>query len=130
MSDKELGTVKSAAEAFQGVMKVPCTGCQYCIPCPANVDIPACFSSYNAKYLFKQAFSSRMMYLMLQSGGGGKAPSLASQCVECGKCVEHCPQSIDIPAELKKVDKEFEGWLARPMMFLIGKAMNRGKRRG
>ncbi len=129
MSEEELTTVQNAAETFRRVMKVPCTGCHYCMPCPSNVDIPACFSSYNAKYLFKQGFTSRMMYLLLQSGGAGKAPTLASQCVECGKCVEHCPQKIDIPAELKKVDKEFEGWLAKPLLFLLGMSMSKGRRR-
>ena len=59
----------------------------------------------------------------------GNAPSLASQCINCGKCVTHCPQNIDIPAELKKVEKEFEGIFSKPLLLLINAAMSRGKRK-
>ena len=57
-----------------------------------------------------------------------RKPALASQCVEGGVCVEHCPQNIDIPTELKEVVKEFEGKLTtKPLMFLLGQALSRGR---
>ena len=59
-----------------------------------------------------------------------RKPALASQCVECGKCLEHCPQSIDIPTELKKVQKEFEGKLTtKPLMLVLKQALARGSRK-
>lgn len=126
LTKEELKTVDDAAATFRSLMKVPCTACQYCMPCPKNVDIPSSFHFYNNKYLFKQGFMSRSMYLLQQSGMQEKKPALASQCVECGICVEHCPQSIDIPQELKKVVKEFEGkLLTKPLMFILRQAFSR-----
>ena len=126
LTQEQLDAVQKAAETFRSLMKVPCTGCQYCMPCPKDVDIPSAFSFYNNKYLFKKSFSSRCMYLLMH----GNKPSFASQCVECGACMKSCPQHINIPAELKKVKKEFEGWFAKPLMFLIKAGMSKGKRKG
>jgi predicted aldo/keto reductase-like oxidoreductase len=63
----------------------------------------------------------------MQLGGmQERKPALASQCVGCGACVKHCPQSIDIPVELKKVVKEFEGKLTtKPLMFVLRQAFSR-----
>ena len=129
MSNGELNAVKNAAETFRRLMKVPCTACQYCMPCPAGVDIPAAFTAYNNKYLFKVGFMNRAMYLMMNRGGENQKPSFASQCINCGQCVEHCPQRIDIPNELKHVEKEFEGPLKKPTLFLINSALNKGRRK-
>lgn len=130
LTPHELKTVDEAADAFRSLMKVPCTACQYCMPCPKNVDIPSSFHFYNNKYLFKQGFMSRSLYLLQQSGMQEKQPALASQCIECGQCVEHCPQSIDIPNELKNVEKEFEGkFTTRPLIFLLNSAVSQGRRK-
>ncbi|MBN2416079.1 aldo/keto reductase [bacterium] len=130
LSDHELRTVDEAGAAFRRLMKVPCTACQYCMPCPVHVDIPSAFHFYNNKYLFRQGFMSRALYIMQLGGMQEKQPALASQCVECGKCLEHCPQSIDIPAELKKVRKEFEGRLTtKPLMFVLKQVMGRRGRK-
>lgn len=131
LRDNELRTVEDAADAFRALMKVPCTACQYCMPCPAHVDIPTAFHFYNNKYLFKQGFMSRALYLTQLGGMQEKKPNLASQCVECGKCLEHCPQSIDIPNELKKVRKEFEGKLTtKPLQALLAIGLSQGRRKG
>ncbi len=89
--------------------RVPCTGCGYCMPCPAGVDIPGCFSIYNDRYLTGKK-GNRSEYLK-SLGVLSAQPAVASRCRECGKCVIHCPQNIKIPAELKKVDRELEGAL-------------------
>ena len=132
MSSSDIETTEKAAEKFRNLMQVPCTACHYCMPCPVNVDIPSAFHFYNNKYLFKQGFMSRLLYLIQLGGMQEKNPHLASQCIECGKCVEHCPQGIDIPNELKKVRREFEGTLTTgPLMFLMNQAMSRGvKKKG
>jgi len=129
LSDTELATVHNAAEIFRSLMKVPCTGCQYCMPCPHGVDIPSAFSFYNQKHLFKKGFKSRCIYLLHLGNNMRDKPALASQCVHCGACVEHCPQHIDIPSELKKVKKEFEGPFTGLLRILLTLVMSRGRRK-
>ncbi len=129
MSREETDTVSSAAETFRSLMKVPCTGCQYCMPCPQAVDIPSAFSFYNQKYLFKQGFMSRAVYLLQHGTIQGRKPSLASQCVECGLCMKHCPQGIQIPGELRKVEKEFEGLFTGALNFVLKAVLSAGRRK-
>lgn len=129
MSEEELEAVSKAAEKFRHLMKVPCTGCQYCMPCPHGVNIPLAFAFYNQKHLFKKGLQSRVFYLLQLGGMGEYNPGLASQCVNCGICVEKCPQHINIPVELKKVKREFEGILKRPLMKLIEMGMSKGKKK-
>ncbi|MBN2028778.1 aldo/keto reductase [bacterium] len=130
LSTEELNTVENAAAAFRSLMKVPCTGCQYCQPCPQNVNIPSAFTFYNNKYLFKQGIMNRGFYLMQLGDMQQRRPALASQCISCGLCVKHCPQHIDIPAELKKVEKEFEGkWTTKPLMFMLKQALSQGRKK-
>jgi len=129
MSDAELAAVKNAAETFRRLMKVPCTGCQYCMPCPHGVDIPSAFSFYNQKHLFKKGFKSRCMYLLQLGNNMRDKPALAGGCINCGACVDHCPQHIDIPSELKNVKKEFEGPFTGLLHILLTLAMSRGRRK-
>ncbi len=130
LTEDELRIVEDAAATFRGLMKVPCTACQYCQPCPKNVNIPSAFTFYNNKYLFKQGFMSRSLYLMQLGDMQERKPALASQCIECGVCVVHCPQNIDIPNELKMVVKEFEGKITtKPLISLLNLALTRGKRK-
>ena len=130
LNENELNTIETAAETFRSLMKVPCTSCQYCQPCPKNVNIPAAFNYYNDKYLFKKGLMSRSLYLMQLSDIQEKTPGLASQCIACGICIKHCPQKIDIPGELKKVQKEFEGKISTPLlMFMFKNAFTKGRRK-
>ena len=129
MTDRELSAVRQTADTFRSLMKVPCTACQYCMPCPAGVDIPSCISFYNAKYLLNAGFMNRAIYLLQNQGTPTKKPAFASACVNCGKWIDHCPQHIAIPTELKRVEKEFEGILKKPLLWLGNAAMSRGKRK-
>lgn len=86
-------------------IKVGCTGCGYCMPCPKGVDIPGTFHSYNLMYSENKK-SGRHNYLMCTAIR--KDQSSASQCVECGKCEKHCPQHIEIRKELKNASRELE----------------------
>ncbi|MDF2588186.1 MAG: aldo/keto reductase [Anaerocolumna sp.] len=101
--------------------KVPCTGCAYCMPCPAGVDIPGCFSSLNDKYLLKDK-SARWKY-MQTLGALSVNPANASRCKECGKCESHCPQNIAIRKELKVVVKEMEGIFYKPVVGVARKIL-------
>lgn len=98
--------LKSVVQAINAKMKVGCTGCGYCMPCPKNVDIPGTFSAYNHRYSDGK-FSALQEYFMCTAMR--KDSSAASNCVECGKCEQHCPQHIEIRKQLKNARKELEG---------------------
>lgn len=103
-SDEAL--LKEVVKAINAKMKVGCTGCRYCMPCPKKVDIPGTFSAYNKRYT-EGWFHGMMDYFMctvLRKDSTG-----ASNCVQCGKCEKHCPQGIEIRKELKNVQRELEG---------------------
>lgn len=97
--------LKKVAEAINARMKVPCTGCRYCMPCPQKVDIPGTFAAYNRKYTEGTfaALSEYVMCTLLR-----KDATSASNCIECGKCERHCPQGISIRKDLKQAVKELE----------------------
>ena len=92
-------------EAINEKTKVPCTACSYCMPCPFGVDIPGSFRCYNVSYT-DGYFKGLMEYMM--STTLRNKQSQASQCTSCGICEKHCPQSIPIRADLKKVKGRFE----------------------
>ncbi|MCM1047057.1 MAG: aldo/keto reductase [Clostridiales bacterium] len=102
-SDKLL--VEQVRKEIERTVKVGCTGCGYCMPCPKSVDIPGTFRCYNAMYSEGKR-SGRMDYL--QCTALRKDTSSASQCVQCGKCESHCPQHIEIRKELKNAASELE----------------------
>ncbi len=89
-------------------MKVGCTGCGYCMPCPKKVDIPGTFAAFNRLYTDGKftGLKEYVMCTMLR-----KDSAAASNCVGCGQCESHCPQNIEIRKELKKAEKELEGFL-------------------
>ena len=112
LSDDELDVLDKAQGIFNSMMKINCTGCGYCLPCPKGVNIPDCFNVYNEKYLFnKKAFGvlphAMVNYYMVVGGITNKQAS-AGLCNHCGRCKRLCPQSLDIPNELDKVKSEFE----------------------
>ncbi|MCR4734383.1 MAG: aldo/keto reductase [Treponema sp.] len=82
--------------------KVGCTGCRYCMPCPKGVDIPGIFHCYNTMYS-ESKFSGRKEFV--QSIALRKESAFATQCVNCGKCEQHCPQNIPIRQKLKEADR-------------------------
>ena len=98
--------LKSVVAEINAKMKVGCTGCGYCTPCPKGVDIPGCFAAYNRRFS-DGWFTSEKEYFMCTALR--QTSTAASNCVACGKCKRHCPQGIDIPAELKNVSAKLEG---------------------
>ena len=120
----ELEMIDRVEKKFRELMKVPCTGCQYCMPCPHGVNIPGCFEVYNGRHMWGKGFMSRIMYhnAMGDSSIAGVV-SYASLCKECGLCEKACPQEISIISELKNVSKEFEGPLDGVIRWLLKKAM-------
>lgn len=86
-------------------IKVECTGCGYCMPCPAGVDIPETFHCYNTIYTENKKTAVEEY---TRATAYRKHPSGASQCVKCGKCEQHCPQGIPIRDKLAEASKELE----------------------
>jgi predicted aldo/keto reductase-like oxidoreductase len=97
MSEEELSLVAQAREAYQALCAIPCTACQYCLPCPNGVAIPGIFDIYNGYLMFGDEERSRMSYGWLDE------KTRADACIECGECLEKCPQGIDIPEWMKVV---------------------------
>ena len=109
MKRKELAVVQSAADSYRRLMKVPCTGCQYCMPCPYGVNIPSNFRIYNDYHMFGDEEKSRAIYARMLLGMLTGKRADASLCKESKKCMERCPQHIAIPEQLKSVSKELGG---------------------
>jgi hypothetical protein len=110
LTDTELNLVKRAEQKYRQLMKTACTGCRYCLPCPSGVDIPGCFEIYNNFYLSGNESEAKLMYAAKPGGIiRGDVPGYASQCIQCGQCVEKCPQHLDIPSLLEAVKEKFEG---------------------
>jgi hypothetical protein len=111
-AQEELDLVARVRDTYRDLMKVGCTGCRYCMPCPSGVNIPACFEFYNNIHIFGEK-DAKMMYAWSLSG------SYASQCKNCGKCEKACPQHLPIPELLKDVSGEFESLLLKPTIWLL-----------
>ncbi|MDR1731809.1 MAG: aldo/keto reductase [Synergistaceae bacterium] len=105
LSREELALVRAAKELYVSRMRVPCTACAYCKPCPQSVDIPQCFTNLNNAAISGDWDGQKDNYLyLLAPGREGKR---ASACVECGACEPKCPQRIPIRAKLKEVVAAF-----------------------
>ncbi|MCT4583888.1 MAG: aldo/keto reductase [Peptostreptococcaceae bacterium] len=122
MSDEEIKTINDVKEIYRSLMKVPCTGCNYCMPCPFGVDIPGIFSDYNNKYFFGPRLA-RMQYIIRETGLFGTTKCAANLCTQCGKCEKHCPQNIKIREELKLAHKELDNTFMRVGMSIVGRIM-------
>lgn len=113
--------LKSVVKAINAKMKVGCTGCGYCMPCPKGVDIPGTFAAYNRRYSEGKpsAFLDYVICTALR-----KNATCASNCVGCGKCEKHCPQGIPIREKLNEAKKELETPIFKITFKLIKKFTN------
>ena len=102
--DEEM--LRSVGKAINASMKVGCTGCGYCMPCPEGIDIRSVFGMYNTYYAGKK-HKAKSEYLKATLKDKTSAP--ASDCIGCGKCETHCPQSIAIRDEIKAAAQALEG---------------------
>ena len=102
LSEADRETLEKVKAAIREKERVGCTGCRYCMPCPKGVDIPGIFRCWNAMYTESKS-GGRSQFI--QTVGLTREPAFASQCVRCGKCEQHCPQSIPIREKLQEADR-------------------------
>ena len=119
LSGDEHALIGRVRDEYRRLMKVGCTGCGYCMPCPAGVDIPGCFASYNAHALFPHDRTAKFQYIGRHGGLIGDR-SHAGLCRQCGKCAKSCPQHLPIPSLMKDVSKEMEGMMGVAVPVLRG----------
>ena len=112
LQEQDLALIEKVREQIRKGEKVGCTGCRYCMPCPKGVDIPGIFRCYNAMYTDGKKDAR---FHFAQTVGLTRKPAFATQCVGCGKCESHCPQSIPIREKLKEADRAL-----RPLPYKIG----------
>ena len=112
LTPEDFAVLEVVKEKIREKEKVGCTGCRYCMPCPKGVDIPGIFRCYNAMYTESK---TQGRFQFAQTVGLTKEPAFATQCIQCGKCEQHCPQSIPIRQKLKEADKAL-----RPLPYKIG----------
>ena len=106
LGPEEQKMLEKVVQAINAKMKVGCTGCGYCMPCPRNVDIPGTFAAYNRRYSEGKMAALTEHFMCTAMRGTSTA---AANCIECGKCEQHCPQHIEIRKELKNARKQLEG---------------------
>ena len=115
LSDIESNVYTPVIEALRESYKVPCTGCNYCMPCPVGVNIPGCFMAYNSSYVMGLV-SGFTLYLTGTSAYRKESKARASCCIKCGACLDKCPQSIAIPDMLGAVAKKMEPLWVRAIL--------------
>jgi predicted aldo/keto reductase-like oxidoreductase len=99
LTAEELTLIEQVREAYRKTNAIPCTGCQYCMPCPNGVEIPRIFELYNDAVMYNDTFMTRYFY---RGPAGLKEEQRADKCLECEQCLETCPQMLPVPELLKK----------------------------
>lgn len=102
LSAEEVNALKEVKKFYKSRIQVDCTACKYCMPCPFGVNIPGNFSIFNNAFVFDNVDKFKDQYFRFIP-----EKSRADICVSCGECVLKCPQNINIPLELEKVNKLF-----------------------
>ncbi len=113
LTQRDHAVLEQAVTAYLKAGTIPCTGCRYCMDCPAGVDIPKVFAVYNecatANHL-PISFAGSESYaknakLFSAAYETIPAENRAEHCVGCEKCMKHCPQHIEIPARMREINE-------------------------
>lgn len=97
LTEEEYAVIDKALNTFKEKKTIPCTGCRYCMDCPAGVDIPKMFAIYNQYAIHKKESGFKKDYLDVDSH------KWADRCVGCGSCMIPCPQGIAIPDRMTEI---------------------------
>lgn len=103
LSDAEQEIVAQVADRLRSRVQNNCTGCRYCMPCPAGVDIPQCFRIWNQYHIYGNADAARWDWTKETEDS-----KKASNCIRCGKCEQACPQHIAIREDLARLQQELD----------------------
>jgi predicted aldo/keto reductase-like oxidoreductase len=103
LSEDESKLIMNVREDLLKLEEVPCTSCNYCMPCPHGVNIPANFRTFNAYAMYQDEDKAKRSYQYL-----AKNDADATMCINCGECLPKCPQKIEIPTELERMSEYFE----------------------
>jgi hypothetical protein len=115
-TEDEFALLQRVADEFVKFPLVPCTACQYCMPCPYGIDIPSSFWHYNrcvnegniAVSTMDANFAEARRRFLVGYDRTVERKRQAAHCIGCGQCKPHCPQNIDIPARLNDINDYME----------------------
>jgi hypothetical protein len=104
------------AQKIVGLENIPCNDCKYCMPCPYGIDIPAIFVHYNKcknegslpMGMGDPEYRKHRRQYLISLDRAVPRDRQPDHCIQCGQCEPHCPQSIRIPRELRKIDEMIE----------------------
>ena len=103
LSDAEQAEIKDIVKTLRGRVQNGCTGCNYCMPCPAGVNIPRNFRVWNTYHMYQN-------YNMVRGAWEHELgdAAQAKNCIKCGKCEKACPQKISIREDLQRVQADLD----------------------
>jgi predicted aldo/keto reductase-like oxidoreductase len=116
LGEREFAALERAAKAYLGEETIPCNRCDYCMPCPFGLDIPAILGCWNEAVADgrlpdssgEAGYAAQRRRFLVEYERAVPPLRRADHCIGCGRCSPHCPQSIDIPAALRRVDSLVE----------------------
>ena len=119
LSDDELNTISNLRKAYDKYLVVPCTSCGYCLPCPNDVSIPFILRLLNDAAYWGESGRQRITFfynymaktqeaIEERRSKGEEIDGAATLCIQCGECLDKCPQQIEIPDFMEKANEIFE----------------------
>ena len=122
LNDDELKMLEEIADIFANFKTIPCTDCRYCMPCPYGINIPGVFAHYNkclnegnvmnnnddAGDDARKAFRKARRAFLVDYGRSVPSFRQADHCIGCGHCLAECPQGINIPEQMVRINDYVE----------------------
>jgi hypothetical protein len=104
LDSSEMAVIDQAVNVIRSIPRIQCTGCEYCVKgCPQKIHIPTMMNVYNSYLVYRSTVNSLQTYQIMTKFGG-----LASSCIKCRSCEEHCPQHLHIVDVVSEVAKIYE----------------------
>ena len=114
LSDEQMRLLEHVADEFAHYPAIPCTACQYCMPCPYGLDIPGIFAFYNKSLgegniategtVEQREYRRARKAFLTTYDKSIERMRQADHCINCGECLTHCPQSIQIPQKMRMIE--------------------------
>ncbi|MDR2485277.1 MAG: aldo/keto reductase [Treponema sp.] len=125
LTEAEHETYRQVLNVFNAAYKIRCTGCNYCMPCPKNINIPGCFAAYNTS--FSIGLVSGMRQYVTSTALTSERTSNPIHCVQCGTCEQRCPQRLPIIKSLEAVQKRMEPFWFKGVIVIARAFLKRKK---